>query len=255
MAKMMDTISTINTTVRTLLALLVAIVLSFASYFGYNVYHEKELALQDAQTKVVALETEVLLKKEAIEKLEIRLKLLKVDRRIGQFYVVDQTIDEETGKKTSKIRFIEVDRQGQAIGAPREFVVKGNVVYIDYWVVKFEDKFVEENDPFRNTSIFLFRKIFGDAQSADEVPDIDKVGDRPLVYGQNPKATEFENELWSDFWKLANDPRAAQEKGIRAAHGEAASIQMLEGKTYELELRASGGISLKPIENPTKPEL
>ncbi|PQO40034.1 hypothetical protein [Blastopirellula marina] len=255
MAKTMETISTINSTVRTFLALLVATVLGVAGYFGYNIYHEKELALKVAQTKVTELEEQVTVKQQQIEKLEIRLKLLKVDRRIGQFQVIDQTVDAASGDKTSKVRFLEIDPEGVPVGVPREFLVKGDVAYIEYWVVKFDDKYVEEEDPFRNTSIFLFRKIFGEDQKASEVPDIDAIGDRPAVYGRSPEATEFENKLWGDFWKLANDPEAAKAKGIRAAHGEAPSIQMIEGKTYELELRASGGVSLRPVEVPTKSEL
>ncbi|MCC9607177.1 hypothetical protein LOC68_14140 [Blastopirellula sp. JC732] len=254
MAKTMETISTINSTLRTVLALLVATVLGIASYFGYNVYHEKELALKAAQTKVSALEEEVTQKQAEIEKLEVRLKLLKVDHRIGRFHVVDQTVDPDTGDKNSKIRFQEIDRDGQPVGQPREYVVKGDVVYVEYWVVKFEDKYVEEADPFRNTSIFLFRKIFGEDQKPSEVPDIDVIGDRPMVYGRSPEATEFENQLWKDFWKLANDPEAAKAKGIRAIHGETPNIKMIEGKTYELDLRSSGGVNLKPIEIPVKPE-
>lgn len=250
MAKTMETISTINSTLRTVLAVLVATVLGIASFFGYNIYHEKEIALQ----KVSALEEEISQKQAEIEQLGVRLKLLKVDQRIGQFHVVDQTVDPESGEKVSKVRFLEIDKQGKPIGLPREFEIKGDVAYIEYWVVKFDDKYVEEADPFRNTSIFLFRKIFGEDQKASEVPDIDTIGDRPAVYAQNPEATEFENQLWKDFWKLANDPEAAKSKGIRTAHGEAPNIKMIEGKTYELELRSSGGVSLKPVEVEIKPE-
>jgi hypothetical protein len=37
--------------------------------------------------------------------------------------------------------------------------------------------------------------------------------------------------------------------GIRAANGEAISIQVREDMSYELRLRSSGGLSFTPIEN------
>jgi len=38
--------------------------------------------------------------------------------------------------------------------------------------------------------------------------------------------------------------------GIRAAHGEAPSIQLRKDKVYELTLRASGGLSILPKDPP-----
>lgn len=58
--------------------------------------------------------------------------------------------------------------------------------------------------------------------------------------------TEFERQLWSEFWEFANDPQRAAEMGIRAANGEAVSIQVREGKVYSISLRASGGLSIEP---------
>ncbi len=43
----------------------------------------------------------------------------------------------------------------------------------------------------------------------------------------------------------ANDPELAASKGVRAIHGEAPSIELREGKTYRIELRSSGGLSIK----------
>ena len=59
--------------------------------------------------------------------------------------------------------------------------------------------------------------------------------------------SDFEKEIWKDFWEFANDPRRAAEMGIRAANGEAVSVKVREGMKYSLELRASGGMSISPI--------
>ena len=62
--------------------------------------------------------------------------------------------------------------------------------------------------------------------------------------------SEFEQELWPRFWDYANDVELAREKGVRAAHGEAPSIQLRTGKSYRIELRSSGGMSVVPEETP-----
>ena len=60
--------------------------------------------------------------------------------------------------------------------------------------------------------------------------------------------SEFEKKLWGDFWEFANDPKKAAEMGIRAANGEAVSVKVREGKTYSISLRASGGLSIRPLD-------
>jgi hypothetical protein len=60
--------------------------------------------------------------------------------------------------------------------------------------------------------------------------------------------SDFEQRIWSDFWSIANDPQRAAGLGIRAAHGEAVSMKVATGRSYRLELRASGGLSIVPAE-------
>ncbi|MGY8767254.1 MAG: hypothetical protein ACKVH8_02325 [Pirellulales bacterium] len=262
MGKISETVSTVNSTVRTLLALVVVTAASIGSWFGYNIYHENELHinqiqdelvtaqsdLQDANQSIVHLEEDLVVKEEEIDSLELRIKLLKVDRRVAHLEIVNQTTDEDTGKITTQIQFIEVTAEGQPIGQPRSFTLEGDMVYVDYWVVKFDDQFIEENDPFRATSICLFRRIFGEYQEPSNGFEIDALGARPAVYGKSDELNEYEQTIWSNFWNLANDPSKAAEQGIRAAHGEAVSVKVQNGKTYKLELRSSDGLSIRPIE-------
>ena len=64
--------------------------------------------------------------------------------------------------------------------------------------------------------------------------------------------SDFERKIWNDFWLIANDAQQAAELGIHAAHGAAVSMRVQEGKTYEIELRATGDMTIRPIEHAGK---
>ena len=110
-----------------------------------------------------------------IEHLETAMRLLKVDHRLAQISVIDQQLD-ENGQLYSDILFMELSENGQPIDQPREFRIRGDVVYIDYWVVKFDDAYVEQSDLDRSTSICLFRRIFGEFQEPQDGYVLDDVG-------------------------------------------------------------------------------
>lgn len=61
--------------------------------------------------------------------------------------------------------------------------------------------------------------------------------------------SEFEQQIWSDFWNIANDRQKAAEIGIRAAHADAPSTKVQKGATYELELRSTGEFSIRRLES------
>ena len=71
-----------------------------------------------------------------------------------------------------------------------------------------------------------------------------------MAYGGGKPEGEFESEIWSNFWELANDPAKAKELGIRAIHGEAPSMRLQKGKIYKLTLRASGGLDFETMDTP-----
>ena len=93
-------------------------------------------------------------------------------------------------------------------------------------MVKFDDKYVEQADIDRSTSLVLFRRIFGEAQKPMDGYPLDNIGARPKAYGQGEELSPFEEKIWTDFWGIANDEKKARELGIRAAHGEAPSIKV-----------------------------
>ena len=262
MPGVMENLSTINSFLRTLMALVVLGAISLAGYFGYDAYTSKEQAakeldatrikLRDAETQVkqrdeqiAKLNQDVADLKVEIEKLHTRLALLKVDHRVAKLRVVDQGT-QEGGKLTSLVEFVELNDEGQPIGQPRQFELPGDTVYVDYLVVKFDDKYVEEKDLDRSTSLCLFSRIFGDQQKPIDGFSLDVAGSRPHGYERGGQMTDFEKEIWDDFWSIANDEAKAQEKGIRAAHGQAISMKVQKGKTYRIQLRASDGLSMVP---------
>ena len=65
--------------------------------------------------------------------------------------------------------------------------------------------------------------------------------------------SDFEKQIWDDFWTIANDKARAEALGIRAIHGGADYIKVAKGKSYLVVLRASDGLSIVP-EVPTPAE-
>lgn len=274
MGRVLETVSTFNSFLRTLLAIAVLGGVAAACWLGYRMLNEDDLTLQERTAELAKAQGEIeqlsasLVERdetisrqteqieeqlEQIDKLETAMQLLKVDHRLAQLTVVEQAPDEASGDLYSTIEFVELNDQGRALGEPRRFRVKGDVVYIDYYIVKFDDAYVERADLDRGTSICLFRRIFGEFQEPQEGFVLDKVGSRPEVYARGGAVSEFERQIWDDFWNIAHDPQRARELGIRAAHGEAVSIKVRPESRYRVLLRASGGLSITPAERVEPP--
>jgi hypothetical protein len=278
MPGMMEGVRAINSFLRTLLAVVVVGAAGTASWYGYTSYNAKDLeaqkrvkdldeakkTLSETQDRLVKAEGEVaarvaeLVQKNAeiaklnehVEKLQTALHLLKMDHRVARFTAVDQTKDETTGETKTLIEFVELNDEGQPIDTPRQFPIRGDVVYIDNLIVKFDDKYVQEADLERGTSLVLFKRIFGERQQPSDGYPLDEIGSAPRAYARGGKMSDFEKRIWEDFWLIANDPARAERMGIRAAHGQAVSMKVQKGKSYRVELRASDGLSIVP-EDPT----
>jgi hypothetical protein len=277
MTPVVETVKTVNSFLRTLTAMVAVGLITVASWLGYQNFAasdialaEKEAALtkakdeleaqrakaeaaeqqvQKQQQEIVTLNADIAKQKIEIERLDTALVFLKVNHRLAELTVVDQGTDEKSGESFSVIEFVEVNEEGAPLDKPRQFRIRGDIVYIDYWIVKFEDEYIETSDLDRSTSICLFRRIFGEFQQPQEGYVLDEVGVRPTAYARGGKASEFEQKIWDDFWNIANDPEKAKELGIRAAHGEADYTKLQKGKKYRIELRASGGLTITPGES------
>jgi hypothetical protein len=279
MARMMESLATVNSLLRTLLAIVVVGGLATGSWFAYSYFNSDERAkdarllvkaqrdldetkeqlgrvkseldsksveLEDRMRDIAALQVDLQKKEEEIQRLDTSLRLLKVTQRVARLSVIDQGPDNDTGEIYSLVEFVELDDNGTAIGEPKKFRIKGDVVYIDTWLVKFEDRYIEEADLERSTSLVLFRRLFGQFQEPNEGYSLDEVGVRPQVYSTGGEMTPFEKKIWDDFWSISNDQRRASELGIRAAHGDAPSQKIKKGMVYKILLRASDGLSIIP---------
>lgn len=271
---MMESLATINSFFRTVLAALVLGAASFAGWFGYTTFNAKEIEAQkkekqlaevnqrltEAEQELKSAQADIVKKDQLLvekdveidklnvenERLETSLTLLKVDSRLARVTVLEQGTDPNTKETFSRIEFVELNDEGNPIDTPREFRISGDVVYIDNWIVKFDDKYVEQADIERGTSLVLFRRIFGEMQQPIDGFPLDEIGARPKAYASGGKESDFEKKIWGDFWNIANNEAAAKELGIRAAHGQAVSMKVQKGKSYKVQLRASDGLSIVP---------
>jgi cell division protein FtsB len=268
--------------IRTLLGVAVVSLLGFGGWLGYQAVNGDKVALEKAQkeldnqrkelaeskadvdrlTQVVEvrnkeigeLKEDVKAKQRQIQKLDTAVRLLKVDQRVARIEVLDQKGAVKDGDLTTTFNFAELNAKGQPIEPPRVFKVKGDMVYVDAWIVKFDDRLIESGDADHPASVCLFRRIFGESQQPKDGFVLDPVGSSPMAYRAGRDMTDFEREIWSRFWDYANDSNLAGERGIRAAHGEAPFMKLTLGKRYRVTLRASGGLTIVPEDKaPPKP--
>jgi hypothetical protein len=276
MASTMEKLQTLNSLLRTLMALIVFAAVGTIGWLGYQTYHAapqdllraqqeleaKEAALANSRQQLAAkdeviaehqqtiagqvaeietLNEDIRQKAAEIQRLDTALRLHKMERRLAQIFVLDVAENDETGQIFSTIEFVELNEMGDPVGEPRRFELEGQMIYVDYLVVKFDDKYVEQADLERGTSICLFNRIFGEFQKPKDGFSLDEPGQRPGPYERGGVMSDLEQKIWNDFWTIANDPKQAAELGIRALHGDAVSIKVQKGKTYRITVRAAGG--------------
>lgn len=263
MAGTIEGIKAVNSVVRTLLVLVGVGVIGYAGYLGYHQFvvpagQAKEALAQLEKVNqenqqlqaTVKEQTERLAElKRLNERLQTSLKLIKLDRRMAHVSV-KETGRGENGQPWMNVEFTEFDREGNPIGPPRPFRLAGERLYVDCWLAKFEDEYVEDADLLRNATLCVFKGIWGDLDGPanGQSLDVEAGAPVPVGYNQSP-VTEFEKKIWYDFWSVANSVERQRALGIRAAHGQVDYILAEAGKTYLVELRASDGVSMRPIED------
>ena len=270
MSDFMNNVKTINSSVRTFLIVCVCGVMGYFGYFGYETYikpsqeakqaiedlatlkseHEKQRnQLLESQKKLEVINQQLDTANELNERLAISMKLLKTDKRVANIKVLGFDEDDE-GNQLMDVSFTDVGPDGEEVGSPKTFTIKGTKIYIDGWVVAFEDKYVEEADELRGASLFVFKSIYGDGEAPRDGQRLD-VDSRELpgLYHDNRKS-EFAQKIWSDFWGVSNDPHRQDELGIRASYGQATYVLGEEGATYQVEIRSSGTLGIKVVNEP-----
>jgi TolA-binding protein len=193
-------------------------------------------------------------KQRQVQKLTVAVRLLKIDHRLARIRVLEQGKNSRTDRLSTTFEFVEVNEEDRPIDQARQFTLDGDMVYIDSWVAKFDDEFVQTGDPLRGTSICLFNRIFGEYREPSQGFRLDELGTRPNAYARGGGMSDLEQSIWENFWEIANNPKKAQQLGIRAAHGQAVSTRLREGKAYRVLLRSSGDLSITPMERPVEVE-
>lgn len=275
MSKVGETVQHVNTSLRTLIAGGALIFVAVASYQGYRIFSQPRQELKQTQADLQTLQvkysdlnralddktreatqlgtqvTELTTKNTELaserDRLATSLRLLRLRHRLARVTVREQAEDAD-GKLQTKFDFTEINDEGQPIGETRSLDIAGDRIYIEYLVVKFEDKYVEQADLERGTTICLIERVFGENQEPSAGYVIDRVGSRPTGYDRGLPVSDFEQKIWQDFWSIANSRERAAELGIRAAHAEAPSLRVEKGKAYEIDIRSSGDFSFRPVE-------
>ncbi len=178
-------------------------------------------------------------------KLQTYLTLLRHTERRAQLEVLNQTKD-PSGQTVNQLRFVELQPDGTPAGRSRDFELKGDEVYIDTLVIKFEDHFVEQGDPLKGTALVLFRRLFTNQIKPDDGIVLDAKGVSPEIYRSQTANTPFERELWTKFWQVANDEKMAKASGVKAMHGQAAYGKLEPNRIYSILMRSTGEILLPP---------
>ena len=196
--------------------------------------------------------------KQMVENLKAIVEKLTKEQRIAEVMVVEQTAD----PLTTTVRFQEVDENDNPVGAARTFKLEGSEVYIDMLVIKFADGFKPLNDEkldeqlkqkgggadLVGRSIILFRRIFSDKLKPESGLVLDTKGEAPVPY--KTPSTKFEQDLWQDFWKLANDPDLAKSRGVEKTYGVAVYLKMERDNVYIVEKRGTGDPSIRKLPVP-----
>jgi hypothetical protein len=255
MGSVNETMRSVNTTLRTLLMTALVGGAGYGGYVIYDLYHEPRQKLADKQAeldqalgKLASSEKQLAETAAQLERTQVAMQLLKVRHRLARLKCLDQKPNPDTGRIESTVEFVEVNDEGLPIGEPKQFKIEGKLVYVDYLTVKFDDKYIEQSDLDRSTALALFQRIFGEHDEPIKGQRLDDVGTRPTAYARGTPMSDFEQKIWDDFWLIANDPARAREMGIIAINGEAPSMVLVPGKTYEIEIRSTGGISFRAVE-------
>lgn len=218
------------------------ILFGLAAAGGYGLFRWEQNHSETAR-----LQAELRRVEEQRQHLQAFVQRLSSEKRVAEIIVTDQTKTPGGGIDTSRLMFVETAPDGTRL-PPRFFTIKGNVAHLDALVIKFDRDFVEQNDALRGHSLVLFYRFYGDYQMPAEGFRIDDPDKAPLVYQvpgeKSPELASFVADLWKDFWRLADDEKYREEKGVRVAQGEGPWTYFHPDRVYSITLESAGGLNI-----------
>jgi len=181
------------------------------------------------------------------QKIELRdfARRLSASRRVAQVNVLDQKPD-ESGHVITTLRWQEIGPDG-LVGEPLERTVHGRQVYFEALVIKFDSDLVGMGDSERGHSLALFRRIFGEGEAAESVPEFGRQAKPPAA---TQPVRQNDELLWNQFWELVDNPRLARDYGVRVAQIEAPALLVSAGDVLQITLDASGGLNVRKVPPP-----
>ena len=171
---------------------------------------------------------------------------LGTERRVAELLVTEQK--QVDGVQQTTVLLSEDARDGTAL-PPQSFTVDGDVIHLDAMVIKFDRSAVGQGDPLRGCSIALFHRLYGDRQTPDHAFLIDSPNTVPEFYRGDQQVDQFEQNLWQNFWKLAENPAYRASQGVRVANGQGVWFRALPETLYTISIEQDGGLnySLSPL--------
>ena len=125
----------------------------------------------------------------------------------------------------------------------RRIIIPGDTPYVDGYVLKFQNKFVEDGDILRGKSLAFFRRIFSTKQSPHSGSSLlDAQGVPPCLDGKNGRPDTFTLNLWHHIHQLMEHPGAASKLGLDIVQGQAVYRPVKPGRLYVIYLQNDGGL-------------
>jgi len=163
---------------------------------------------------------------------------LTQEEQIGYAKVVrQQTLD---GKLYSTVRFVETAR-GNPLKTvlEKEYEIEGGIIHFDALIVTFSSQAVIDG---KERSLYLWRRVYGEAQSPADGFAIEEQGAEPARYAGLLARLRMKDRttFWNAIWDLANDPEALQQHGIKAIYGNAVYKKLRPGLIYVFKISPTG---------------
>ncbi|MFO7838368.1 MAG: hypothetical protein R6X08_02565 [Desulfosalsimonadaceae bacterium] len=160
--------------------------------------------------------------------------------QIGYAKVLAQ--EEKNGTLYTTLRFVETARDNkQETVLTRQYTIKGDVVHFDALIVKFSDQMVMSGE---KRALYLWRRVYGEKMAPSEGYPIEVAARAPGRYADllDELPAEDQEMFWDAIWRLANDPDALKEHGIRAIYGNAVYKKLRPGLIYVFKISPTGHV-------------
>lgn len=172
------------------------------------------------------------------KQLKQAIATLTQEEQIGYAKVLKQ--ETRDGKLYSTIRFVETAR-GNPLRTvlEKEYEIDGDMIHFDALIVTFSSQAVIDG---KERSLYLWRRVYGDAQAPADGFAIEEEGAEPARYAGLLSRLRMKERtiFWNAIWDLANDPYALQQHGIKAIYGNAVYKKLRPGLIYVFKISPTG---------------